>query len=151
MKNVRPLLSFLLALIILLITFSCSSTTSPDQGLILIAWVSQQTAESMTFRIGVRNAGWTTDTLVFTSSQFCEIEVKDQSGQVVWQLSYGRDFLALIWTLKLEPFNSYVQETVWDLKGNDQEPLPSGPYTAEINITSSPRDEGLSTLIRLTI
>jgi hypothetical protein len=108
--------------------------------------------ESITFRIGVENTGSKTETLNFVSSQFFDIEVKDGGGHLVWQYSSNSYFLDMLWGFELAPGeSSQVREYVWNLKGNDQEPLPFGSYKARIYITDSPRDGGLSTIISLTI
>ena len=148
MKRLWLRLSFLSLLAVSLISLSCDSATSPRLGLNIVASVSQH----ITFRIGVENTGQKTETLNFGSSQFFDIEVKDQGGHLVWQFSYGLYFATLVWNLELAPGeSSQVREYVWNLTGNDQEPLPSGSYKAKIYITSSRRDEGLSTVISLTI
>jgi len=57
----------------------------------------------------------------------------------------------LVWGIELAPGQSEVKEYVWNLAGNDKDPLHPGPYKAKIYITNSPRDEGLSKVISLTI
>lgn len=144
-------LRFVLVLLVPLITLSCGSVTTPRVGLNVIATVSQQTARSMTFQIGVENSGTKTETLQFGSGQFFDIEVKDATGHLVWTYSFGGYFTALVWNLELAPGQSEVREYAWNLTGNDKDPLPSGPYTAKVYITNSPRDEGLLKVVRLTI
>ena len=152
MKRLWLRLSFLSILAVSLISLSCDSATSPRLGLNIVASVSQHMAESITFRIGVENTGSKTETLNFVSSQFFDIEVKDGGGHLVWQYSYNTYFLDVLWGFELAPGeSSQVREYIWNLTGNDQEPLPSGSYKARIYITNSPRDEGLSTVISLTI
>jgi hypothetical protein len=152
MKKVYLLLLFLLVLLVPFVTLSCDSVTTPKAGLNIVATVIQQTAGSAIFRIGVENTGTKTETLNFVSSQFYDIEVKDSGGHLLWQYSYGSYFLDLVWDLELAPGeSSQVREYVWNLTGNDQEPLHPGSYKARIYITSSPRDAGLSTVINLTI
>jgi len=144
-------LLFVLVLLVPLVFLSCGSVTIPRVGLNVIATVSRQTAGSMTFQIGVENAGTKTETLQFGSAQFFDIEVEDSSGHLVWKYSFDGGFAALVWNLELAPGQSEVREYVWNLAGNDKDPLPSGPYGAKIYITSSPRDEGLSKVVSLTI
>jgi len=152
MKRLWLRLSFLSILAVSLISLSCDSATSPRLGLNIVATVIQQTAGSITFRIGVENTGTKTEILTFFSSQFFDIEVKDRGGHLLWQYSYGLYFAALVWNLELAPGeSSQVREYVWNLTGNDQKPLPSGSYKATIYITNSHRSEGLSTVISLTI
>ena len=144
-------LLFVLVLLVPLISLSCGSVTTPRVGLNVIATVSQQTAGSITFQIGVENTGTKTETLQFGSGQFFEIEVKDSSGHVVWKYSFNGYFAAVVWNLELAPGQSEVREYAWNLVGNDKDPLPSGPYKAKIYITNSPRDEGLLKVVSLTI
>jgi len=151
MKKVYLRLLFVLVLLVPLITLSCGSLTTPRAGLNVIATVSQQTAGSMTFQIGVENTGTKTETLQFRSGQFFDIEVKDLSGHLVWKYSFNGYFATLVWGFELAPGQSEVKEYVWNLTGNDEDPLPSGPYKAKIYITNSPRDEGLSKVVSLTI
>jgi len=160
MKKLRPRLSFLLILAVPLITLSCGqggSPTSPISRLrqvvtgLTLSVTTSQGAGSMTFRINVENGGSATETLNFTCAQFFDIEVTDQSGKLVWRWSNDKYFAAVLWSLELSPGESSAQETVWNLTGSDQKPLSSGSYTAKIYITSSPRDGGLSSVIRLTI
>lgn len=152
MKRLWLRLSFLSILAVSLISLSCDLATSPRLGLNIVASVSQQTAENITFRIGVENTGRRTKTLNFFSSQFFDIEVKDRGGHLLWQFSYHVYFLDVGWDLELAPGeSSQVREYVWDLTRNDQEPLNPGSYKARIYITNSPRDEGLSTVLNLTI
>ncbi len=150
MKN--EYLRHLLCLLVPFITLSCDSVTTPKAGLNIVATVSQQTAGSMTFRIGVENTGTKTESLNFGTSQFFDIEVKDGDRHLVWQYSYNAYFLCMLWRLELAPGElSQVQEYVWNLTGNDQKPLPSGSYKATVYITNGPRDEGLSKVVNLTI
>jgi hypothetical protein len=151
MKHLRHRLPLFVILAVPFITLSCGSITSPNQGLNLIASISQQTSSSITFRVGVENTGSKTETLNFRDSQFFDIEVKDLSGRLVWSWSNGGGFLDVVWALELAPGESSAHETVWNLAGNDQKPLSHGFYTAKIYITSSPREEGLSPVIHLTI
>jgi len=151
MKNLRPRLSFLMILAIPLIALSCDSVTSPKKGLTVIASTSRHAFGNITFRIGVENAGSTTETLEFGSSQFFDIEVRDLSGRLVWLWSYGKAFFAVVWGLELSPGESSVQDTVWNLIGNDQKPVAPGSYTAKIYIMSGPRNERPTSVIRLII
>jgi len=151
MKNIYLRHLFLLVLLVPFITLSCDSVTTPKAGLNIVATVIQQTAGSITFRIGAENTGTKTETLNFFSSQFCDIEVKDSGGHLLWQYSYGLYFAAVVWGFELAPGESQVREVVWNRTGNDQKPLPSGSYKAKIYITNSPRDEGLSSVVNLTI
>lgn len=152
MKKVYLRLLFVLVLLVPFITLSCGSVTTPRAGLNVIAKVSQQTAGSMTFQIGVVNTGTKTETLLFSSSQFFDIEVSDGSGHLVWQYSFNSYFLAVGWGFELAPGQtSEVNEYVWNLTGNDKNPLPSGSYKAKIYITNNSRDEGLSKVVGLTI
>jgi hypothetical protein len=152
MKKLWPLLSSLFILAAPFITLSCGSVTSPEPGLNIVTSISRQPAGSMTFRIGVENTGTKTENLQFGSSQFFDIEVENGSGHLVWQYSFDSYFLALVWGFELAPGqSSQVQEYVWNLTGNDKKPMPSGSYKAKIYITNNPRDEGLSSEIRLTI
>jgi len=151
MKNLRPRISFLLILAIPLITLTCDSVTSPNKGLTVIASTSRQAFGSITFRIGVENSGLTTETLKFGDSQFFDIEVQDLSGRPVWRWSYDKAFSQVVWGLELSPGESSVQETVWNLTGSDQKPVSPGSYTAKIYITSSPRDERLTSVVHLII
>lgn len=144
-------LSFLLIVVVPLISLSCSSVTSPQPGLNIVASVSQQTAGSITFRIGIENTGTKTETLHFGSTQFSDIEVYDRSGHLVWQWSYGLYFLAMVSDLEFPPGESRSGDTVWNLTGNDQKRIPFGRYTAKIYITTFPRDSRLSTVIELNI
>lgn len=152
MKKVYLRHLFLLVLLVPFVTLSCDSVTTPEAGLNIVATVIQQTAGSAIFRIGVENTGTKTETLNFGSSQFYDIEVKDHGGHLLWQFSYGTYFLDMLWGLELAPGeSSQVREYVWNLTGNDQKPLPSGLYKATIYITNSPRAEGLSKVVTLTI
>jgi hypothetical protein len=151
MKRVYLRLPFLLVLLVPFITLSCGSVTTPRVGLNIIATASQQTAGSMTFQIGVENTGTNTETLQFRSGQFFDIEVKDLSGHLVWKYSFEGYFTTVVWGFELAPGQSEVKEYVWNLTGNDKNPLPSGSYRAKIYITNNPRDEGLSKVVSLTI
>ncbi len=146
------LLRFLVVLLVPFVTLSCDSVTTPKVGMNIVATVIQQTGGSAIFRIGVENTGTKTEPLNFSSSQFFDIVVKDSRGHLLWQYSYGSYFLEMLWGLELAPGeSSQVREYVWDLTGNDQKPLPSGSYKATMYITNSPRDEGLSKVVTLTI
>ena len=152
MKKVHLRLLFVLVLLAPLMTLSCGSVTTPRAGLNVIATVSQQTAGSMTFQIGVKNTGTKTETLLFGSAQFFDIEVVDRGGRLVWRLSQDSYFAAVCWELEIAPGESQVREYVWDIMGYDQKPLPSGSYKATISITSgNPSGEGLSKTVSLTI
>ncbi len=142
----------LLAIGVSLFALSCAGpSTSPKAGLNIVAMTGTQPG-SVTFTIGVKNTGTATERLTFGSSQFFEIEVRNVSGHLVWQFSAGKYFLDLLWGFDLAPGeSSQVQETVWDLKGNDGDLVPPGLYNATVYITNSPRNEDLSTVIRLTI
>ena len=152
MKRSRARLALLLILAVPLIILSCGSLTVPSLGLNIVASISQQTPDSLTFRIGVENTGPRTETLRFNSSQFFDVEVKDGGGHLVWQYSHNAYFLDVVWGFELAPGeSSQVQEYVWNLTGNDQKPLPGGSYKAKVYITNDPRDGGLSSVIRLTL
>ena len=151
MKKLWPRISFLLIVAVPFIALSCGSVTTPKAGLDIVASVSQQTAGSITFRIGIENTGTKTETLHFGSTQFHDIEVYDRSGHLVWQWSYGLNFLAVLSDLEFPPGESQSGDTIWYLTGNDQKPIPFGRYTAKIYITSVPPDRRLSTVITLTI
>ena len=152
MKKGYLRLLFLLVLLASFMTLSCGSVTAPKVGLNIIATASLQTAGSTTFRIGVENTGSKTETLNFGSSQFFDIEVRDRGGHLVWQYSHDAYFLDVLWGIELAPGeSSQVREYVWTHMGNDQKPLPSGSYKATVYITNSPRDEGLSKVVSLTI
>jgi hypothetical protein len=135
------------SLAVLLISPSCGLITGPGPGLNIVASISQQSAESMTFRIGVENTGSEAETLNFGNSQFFDIEVRSASGALVWRWSTGKSFLDVLWSLDLDPGESSVQETAWDLTGDNGQPLPHGTYTAKIFITSQPRDGDLVSVI----
>jgi len=152
MKKVHLRNLFLLVLVVSFMTLSCGFVIAPKAGLNIIATASQQTAGSTTFRIGVENTGSNTETLIFGSSQFFDIEVKDGGGRLVWKYSHDAYFLTVGWSIELAPGeSSRVYEHVWNLTGNDQKPLPSGSYKATVYITNNPRDEGLSKVVSLTI
>jgi len=151
MKKVHLRNLFLLVLLVPFITLSCGSVTAPKVGLNIIATASQQTAGSTTFRIGVENTGSQTETLSFRNGQFFDIEVRDKGGHLVWQYSHDAYFVDMLWGIELAPGASQVREYVWAHIGNDQKPLPSGSYRASVYITNSPRDEGLSKVVSLTI
>jgi hypothetical protein len=99
MRTKKRRLEAFLGLGLALSITACGSVTSPKPGLSIIASVSQQTAESLTFRIGVENTGSRTENLNFTSSQFFDIEIRNALGQLVWRYSAGAGFLDLIWAL----------------------------------------------------
>lgn len=130
---------------------ACGSVTSPKPGLNVVASVSSQTAGSLTFRIGVENTGAEIRTLNFGSAQFCEIEVKDRSGKLVWNYAHDASFAALCWGLEVAPGESHVREFVWDLTGNNGKPVASGSYRAKVTMMGSPRNGDLSTDLNLTI
>lgn len=144
---------FLAVLIPFLWTVSCNSGSSPfspvtrdllsPSGLRLTVSASGQGAGSLTFFIEIRNEGGQQVNLDFGSAQVFDIVVKDSSGTTVWQWAYDKYFSALVWRLELTPGQSYSQEAIWDLTGNDKRPLPSGSYKARVNITNYPRDSGL--------
>jgi len=142
----------LLAAGTILAAISCAGpATAPKAGLNIVATTGTQPG-SVTFGIGVKNTGTATERLTFGSSQFFDIEVRNVSGHLVWQFSADKYFLDLLWGFDLAPGeSSQVQETVWDLKGNDGDLVPPGLYNATVYITNSPRNEDLSTVIRLTI
>lgn len=143
-----PLLPVLVAL---MFTLSCGSITSPKPGLNIIASISQQTVQSMTFRIGVENTGTETKSLSFRNSQFFDIEVRNGGGTLVWQYSHDAFFLDFVWGLELAPGESSVRDFAWDLTGNNGNALPAGRYRAKVSITSSPREENLVTEIKVSI
>ena len=142
---------FLLVLVVPFFLGACGSVTGPKTGLDVVASIGQQTAESVTFRIGIENTGSETRTLSFSSAQFCEIEVKSLFGKMVWNFAHDATFATMVWELEVAPGETKVRELVWDLTGNDQKPVPSGVYKARIVITGGSRDEVLSTEIGLTI
>jgi hypothetical protein len=139
---------------------SCNSATSPTdlisrgrltaEGLQVVVSTSRTGAGSMTFRIGVENGGPANATLNFACGQFFDIEVS-RDGNVVWRWSHDKYFTQALWGLELTPGESYAQTADWDLTGNDGKRLSSGTYTAQITITSYPRDDGLVTEISITI
>lgn len=151
MKKIYLRLLVLAVFLVPFITLSCGFVTTPNAGLNVIATASQRTAGSMTFQIGVENTGTKTETLQFRSGQFFDIEVKDGKGHLVWKYSFDSYFATLVWGFELAPGQSEVKEYVWNLTGNDKNPLPSGSYKAKIYITNNPRDEGLSKVVSLTI
>lgn len=166
MKKARRRITLLFCSAAFLISLSCSSVTSPNLGIILVASISQQAPGSLTFHVGVENAGKKTESLFFTWGHFFDIEVRDhpikpdpvllkrhfvERGKVVWKWTYGKALLPVEWILELAPGESRVEEIVWDLKGNDGMPLPPGSYWAKIYITNIPRYKHLSTVIPLTI
>jgi hypothetical protein len=151
MKSTCSRWSFFLVLAVPLIALSCGSITAPKPGLNIVASIGQQSPGSITFRIGVENTGSATEALEFRSSQFFDIEVRSRSGQLVWQFSHNKFFSAVLWGLELAPGESSVRDSAWDLTGDDEKRLPSGTYTAKIYITNSPRDEDLSSAIKLII
>ena len=151
MKKASLRLMFLLVLLVPFITLSCGSVTAPRVGLNIVATVSQQTAESTTFRIGVENTGSKTEALSFRNAQFFDIEVRTKGGRLVWQFSHDAYFADMLWRIDLAPGESQVREFVWTHMGNDQKPVSSGSYKATVYITNSPRDEGLSKVVSLTI
>lgn len=141
----------LLCLWIALFAPSCGSLTSPDPGLEIIASIVHQSPGSVTFRFGVENKGMKTESLHFTTGQFFDIAVMDPRLRIIWRWSFNLAFTQALWDLELAPGESRAEEIVWDLKGNDKEPLPPGSYSAKLLITSAPRNDRLSTVIRLTI
>ena len=151
MKKVHLRNLFLLVVLVPFMTLSCGSVTAPKVGLNIVATASLQTAGSTTFRIGVENTGSKTETLSFRNSQFFDIEVRDRSGHLVWQFSHDAYFADMLWGIELAPGESQVREFVWNHMGNDQKPVSSGSYKATVYITNSPRDEGLSKVVSLTI
>lgn len=167
MKIARMRNIFLLCSAALLIMVSCSSVSSPNMGLIIIASITQEAPGTRTFRIGVENAGTKMETLDFTSGQRFDIEIRDlpmksdpllhkrplvERGKVVWRFSKHNLFPQVLGRLELAPGESRVfEEVVWDLTGDDGAPLPPGSYWAEIYITSVPRYKHLSTVVPLTI
>ena len=141
----------LLALVALIFSLSCGSITSPKPGLNIIASVSQQTAQSVTFRIGVENTGTETKSLSFRNSQFFDIELRNGGGTLVWQYSHDAVFLDFVWGLELAPGESDVRDFTWNLTGNNGNAVPAGHYGAKVYITSSPREEGLIGNIKVSI
>jgi len=137
------------SLAVLLLSPSCGLITGPGPGLNIVASISQQSAENITFRIGVENTGSSAETLNFGNSQFFDIEVRTASGALVWRWSTGKSFLDVLWSLDLDPGESSVHETVWDLTDDFQQPLPRGSYKAKVFITSQPRDGDLVSEILL--
>ena len=87
MKKVHLRLLFVLVLMVPLMTVSCGSVTTPRAGLNVIATVSQQTAGSMTFQIGVENTGTKTETLLFapvnSSISRSKTSVEGSSGTIL--------------------------------------------------------------------
>jgi hypothetical protein len=150
MKKGRPRYPLIMALAGPLIMLACGSLTSPAGGLSIIASASPSSTGSVTFQVGVENVGSKTETLDFRNSQFCDIEVRNMSGTLVWRFSDGATFLDVLWGLELEPGESYTQELVWDSPGTGQRLLPT-VYTAKILITSSPRKDFLSSVIRVSL
>lgn len=140
-----------LCLWIALFAPSCGSLASPDPGLDIIASIVHQAPGSVTFRVGVENKGMKTESLHFTSGQFFDIVVMDPHLRSVWRWSFDLAFTLALWDLELAPGESRAEEIVWDLKGNDMEPLPPGSYRTSFHITSAPRNDRLSTVVRLTI
>ncbi len=140
-----------MASILVLGTVACNSATSPDplgrmkekpEGLNLAVSISQGPT-SRTFRIGVENGGPGDATLNFSCGQFCDVEIKDGSGKLVWLWSQDKYFTQALWSLELAPNETFDQSVVWDLTGNDGGRLSPGIYVARFFITSYPRDEGL--------
>lgn len=151
MKKASLRLMFFLVLLVPFLTLSCGSVTAPKVGLNIVATASQQTAGSTTFRIGVENTGSKTETLSFRNAQFYDIEVRTNGGRLVWQFSHDAYFADMLWGIELAPGESQVREFVWTNVGDDQKPLSSGSYKATVYITNTPRDEGLSKVVSLTI
>lgn len=167
MRKIKLRCFLLFCIVVSLIALSCSSVSSPNMGLIIIASITQEAPGTLTFRVGVENAGTKMETLDFTSGQRYDIEIRDlpmkpgpllhkpplvERGEAVWRYSYHYIFLPVLRRLELAPGESRVfEEVVWDLAGNDGAPLPPGSYWAKVYITSVPRYKHLSSLIPLTI
>jgi len=153
MTSPRSRWTFFLAAILAvsLISTSCGMITGPGPGLNVVASISRQSAESITFRIGVENTGTTAKSLDFSTSQTFDIEVRAVSGALVWRWSNDKYFADVLIGLELGPGESSIQETAWDLKGDNGQPLPHGTYKAKVFITSSPRDGDLVSVITLNI
>jgi hypothetical protein len=151
MRKTRRFHIFLLALGLAVLANGCGSITSSKTGLNVVAAVSSQSAEGLTFKIGVENTGSGTETLSFTSGQFCEIEVRDRLGRLVWNLSHDAYFVTMLWGLEIAPGETQFKELVWDLVANDGTRVPFGSYTARITVTSTPKNEDLSTGLGFTL
>jgi hypothetical protein len=146
---------------LLFVLASCDSTTSPAgplnraqlkaAELQMVVSITRSGVGRMDFRIGLQNVGQEEATLGFVDGQFFEIDVTDQSGNLVWRWSRDKAFTDALWSLKLGPGESYKQDTDWDLIGNDGKPPAPGAYKARFIITSSPRDESLVYETALTI
>jgi hypothetical protein len=136
-----------------LLVAACGTSTSPTSpltrnqlraaGLHVLATVSGPAAGLVGFRIGLENGAETAQTVVFTSSQFFDIEVSDRSGMVVWRWSHGQMFALEVWNLELRPGESFYRDGGWDLTGNNGKRVLSGTYKCRIWITTRPPDEGL--------
>jgi len=157
----KKCLSLLTVLAVSLGLASCGPEDSPfspisrsqlkEVGLHLTVSASDQGAAGMTFHIGITNGSFQAATVRFSSGQMFDVEVTDGSGKPVWQWAYNKYFMQGFWQFELSPGESYSREADWDLTDNDKKPLPPGSYRARVYITNSPRDEGLSTEIRLII
>ena len=87
---------------------------------------------SIRFSITIGNYGSTEAKQVFTSSQIYELEVSDDSGNVVWNFSHNRVFAQVITELRLAPGQFQTDAVNWDRKRNDGQRLPHGVYDAKV-------------------
>jgi hypothetical protein len=153
-------LVFSAALACSLVIASCDSTTSPSrplnraelaEGLHMVVSISGPNAGTIHFDIWVENKAGTDRALKFTNGQFFDIEVLDGGGNTAWVWSHNKYFTASLWDLELGPGESFMQDTDWDLTGNDGKTLSPGSYRCRVWITSSPRDAALVYDTSLTI
>jgi hypothetical protein len=145
---------------LLFVLASCDSTTSPSRplnraelaaGLHLVVSINGPNAGTIHFDIWVENKAGTDRALKFTNSQFFDIEVLDGGGNTAWVWSHNKYFTESLWGLELGPGESCMQDTDWDLTGNDGKTLSPGSYRCRVWITSSPRDAALVHETSLTI
>ncbi|MBM7571509.1 BsuPI-related putative proteinase inhibitor [Aquibacillus albus] len=89
--------------------------------------------DEITFDMELVNQGEDTIELSFSSGQQYEIIVINQSGEVVYQYSEGRDFTEALVEKELKSGESLKWTELWEYP-KDEEGIEPGKYTAEITL-----------------
>ncbi len=95
-----------------------------------------QEGDHLKFHISLVNQGKEDVELTFPSGQRFEIFVNDSNGREVYRYSINRSFIQVIEEVILKAGEELSWEEEWDLTMNGEEVVPSGEYTATVEITA---------------
>ncbi len=86
--------------------------------------------EPVTFELTVTNLLSEQQRIVFPDSQTFEFEIRDPSGQKLWNWAHGQAFLTVLTAVEFAPGESKRFTHTWDQTGNDGRAVGPGDYDA---------------------